>query len=108
MRTEDSKRGRVMKDVKNEADGISTHGRDAVEWFVENESDRELDEDTVLEWEEWCTHVWNNAAYADVVRMCLQIPLVSAPTLPSREDLLRDVSAEEGADTARATITPGS
>jgi len=85
-----------MRDVKNGADGLSTHGRDAVEWFVENESDRELNEDTVLEWEEWCAHVWNNAAYADVVHMCLQIPLVSAPTLPSREDLLRDVRAEDG------------
>ena len=108
MRTEDLKRGWVMKDVKNEADGISTHGRDAVEWFVENESDRELNEDTVLEWEEWCAHVWNNAAYADVVRMCLQIPLLPAPTLASREDLLRDVRAGDGAETARATITPGS
>src|ERR1700730_16852513 len=97
-----------MRDVKNGADGISTHGRDAVEWFVENESDRELNEDTVLEWGEWWTHVWSNAADIYVVRMCLQIPLVSAPTLPSREDLLRDVLAGDGAETERATITPGS
>ena len=94
MRTEDIKRGWVMRDVKNGADGISTHGRDAVEWFVENGSDREFDQETVLQWGEWCTHVWNNAAYAGIVDMCLQIPLLSAPTVGSREDLHRDVLAE--------------
>jgi hypothetical protein len=85
-----------MRDVKNEADGISTHGRDAVEWFVENESDRELNEDTVLEWEEWCTHVWNKAAYVGIAQMRQQLPLLSAPTFASREDLLRDALAESG------------
>ena len=87
-----------MMDVKKGDDGVPTPARDAVEWFVENGSDREVDEETVLQWEEWCTHVWNNAAYADVIQMCLQIPLLSAPTFASREELLRDVLAEGGPD----------
>lgn len=86
-----------MMDVMKGADGVPTPAREAVEWFVENESDRELDEGTVLQWEEWCTHVWNNAAYADIVRMCLQIPQLPVPTVVSREDLLKDVLAEDGA-----------
>jgi hypothetical protein len=85
-----------MLDVETGADGASTPARDAVEWFVENGSDRELDEETVLQWGEWCTHVWNNAAYAGIVDMCLQIPLLSAPTVASREDLHRDVLAGGG------------
>jgi hypothetical protein len=85
-----------MLDVKKGADAVPTPGRDAIEWFVQNGSDRELDEETVSHWEEWCTHVWNNAAYAGIVNMCLQIPLLSAPTVASREDLHRDVLAEDG------------
>ena len=94
----DFKRGWVMRDVKNGADGVRTPERDAVEWFVENGSDRLLSEDTVSQWEEWCTDVGNNAAYADLVDMCLQIPMLPAPTFASREDLLRDVRAGDGAD----------
>ena len=74
-------------DLEKGADGVPTPAREAVEWFVENESDRELDEETVLQWEEWCTHMWNNAAYADVVNMCLQIPLLSVPTFASGRKL---------------------
>ena len=84
-----------MTDLKKEADRGPTPAREAIEWFVENESDRELDEETVLQWEEWCTQVWNYAAYADVVTMCLQIPLLSAPMLASREDLLKDGLGED-------------
>jgi ferric-dicitrate binding protein FerR (iron transport regulator) len=85
-----------MMDVKKGADGVSTPARDAVEWFVENESDRELDEETVSQWEEWCARASNNAAYADIIHMRLQIRLLSAPRFASREDLLRDVLAEDG------------
>ena len=85
-----------MMDVKRGADGVSTPARDAVEWFVENESDRELDEEAVTQWEAWCTHASNNAAYADIIHMRMQIRLLSAPTVVRREDLLRDVLAEGG------------
>ena len=44
-----------MLDVKNGADVVPILARDAAEWFVENGSDREVDEETVLQWEEWCT-----------------------------------------------------
>ena len=87
-----------MVDVKKGAGAVPTPTREAIEWFVKNESDHELDEETVLQWEEWCTHVWNNAAYAEVVRMCLQIPRVAAPTVVSGEELLKDVLAEDGAE----------
>jgi ferric-dicitrate binding protein FerR (iron transport regulator) len=93
---EDFQRGLIMMDVNNGSDGVPASAREAVEWFVENESDRELDEETVLQWEEWCTHVWNNAAYAEIVRMRLQIPLLPVPADVSRENLLRDVLAEDG------------
>jgi hypothetical protein len=96
VRGEDFKRRRIMLEVEKGADRVTTPARDAVEWFVENGSDRELNEATVLQWEEWCTHVWNNAAYAGLVHMCLQIPLLSAPIIANREDLRRDVLAEDG------------
>jgi hypothetical protein len=85
-----------MTDVKRGADGVSIPARDAVEWFVENESDRELDEEAVTQWEAWCAYAWNKTAYADIVHMRLQIRLLAAPTFASREDLLRDVLAEVG------------
>jgi hypothetical protein len=87
-----------MMDVMKGADGVPTPVSEAIEWFVSNGSDRELDEVIVLQWEEWCTHVWNNAAYADIVRMYLQIPRLPVPTGVSREDLLKDVLAEDGAE----------
>ena len=83
-----------MVDLKKGADEGPTPASQAIEWFVENESDHELAEETVLQWEEWCTHVWNNAAYADVVNVRLQIPLLPAPMFASREELLRDALAE--------------
>lgn len=85
-----------MMELKKGLDGVATPARDAIQWFVENESDRELDEDAVSQWEEWCAHVWNNAAYAEIVRMSLQISLLSAPTVVSREDLLGDFLAGDG------------
>jgi ferric-dicitrate binding protein FerR (iron transport regulator) len=87
-----------MTDVKKEADGVTTRARDAVEWVVENESDHELDLDAVLEWEEWCTHAWNNAAYVRIIKMRRQLPLLPAPTFASRGDLLRDARAESGTE----------
>ena len=89
-------RGLMMMDVKNGADGVPTPARDAVDWFVENESDHELDEATLLQWEKWCTHVGNNAAYADIVYMRLQIPQLRAPVPASRDELLGDVDAGVG------------
>jgi ferric-dicitrate binding protein FerR (iron transport regulator) len=83
-----------MMDVEQEAGSVSARARDAAEWFVENESDRELDEETVLQWEEWCTHAWNNAAYVGITQIWRQLPLLPAPTFGTGEDLLRDALAE--------------
>jgi ferric-dicitrate binding protein FerR (iron transport regulator) len=90
------RRERVMSNAKKGAGGVPTAARDAVEWFVENQSDRELDEKTVSQWEEWCTHPRNNEAYTMFIQMLLQIAKLPAPPQASRDDLLRDVFAEPG------------
>ena len=74
----------------------TTPGRDAIEWFVENDSERELDEAMVLRWEDWCRHARNEAEYLRVVEMCIEIHGLPAPSDVSREELLRDALAESG------------
>jgi hypothetical protein len=87
-----------MMDVKNGAGGCPTSGRNAVEWFVENESDMRLDETGVLEWEEWCTHGWNIAEYLEISQMRMQILALPVPSVSSRDELLRDALEEGGRD----------
>jgi hypothetical protein len=70
----------------------------AIEWFVENESDRGLDEAVVLKWEAWCTDPVNEAEYIGVVEMCLQFHGLAPPSTVRREDLLRDARTELGAE----------
>ena len=68
-----------------------TRGCNAIEGFVENESDRPSDEALVLKWEDGCRDPVKEAEYLIVVEMCLQIRGLSTV---SREDLLRDARAE--------------
>ncbi len=72
--------------------------RDAVEWVVENGSDHSVDEVTVAQWEEWDTQPGNQADYAEVIEMCQQIRRLPAPSLASREELVRDALAESDGD----------
>ena len=69
-------------------------GRGAIEWFVENESDRELEEAVVLKWEDWCRDPVNEAEYISVAEMCLEIRGLPPPSAVSREDLVKDARAE--------------
>jgi hypothetical protein len=89
---------RLMRDARNGVGRGPTPGCGAIEWFVENESDRALDEAAVLKWERWCTHPVNEAEYISVVEMALQIRGLSPPAIGRREDLLRDARAEPGAE----------
>ena len=87
-----------MRDASKGMDRGPTLECGAIEWFVENESDRALDEGVVLKWEDWCRDPVNEAEYISVVEMCLQIHGLSPPSTVCREDLLRDVRAEPEAE----------
>jgi hypothetical protein len=85
-----------MGDAKKGAGDGQIPARDAVDWFVENESDRELDGATLLQWERWCTHPRNRAQCTSVVQMFQQIRLLPAPSAASGEELLGDLLGEPG------------
>ena len=87
-----------MRDARKGVGRGATPGCDAIEWFVENESDCALEEAVVLKWEDWCEDPANEAEYISVVEMCLQIRGLSPPGAVSREELLRDARAELGAE----------
>jgi ferric-dicitrate binding protein FerR (iron transport regulator) len=87
-----------MRDAKEGVGCGPTSGCDAIEWFVENESDRALDEAAVLKWEDWCAHPENEAEYIRVVKMCLQVRRLSAPSTVGGKVLVRDALAEPGAE----------
>ena len=83
-----------MRDTIKGMDCGPTPGWDAIRWFVENESDRLLDEVAVLKWEDWLAQPENEAEYVRVVGMCLQMRRLSAPSTVHREILIRDALAE--------------
>jgi hypothetical protein len=87
-----------MRDAKKGVGRGPTPGCDAIEWFVQNESDRALDEAAVLRWKDWFGHPENEAEYISVVGMCLQMHGLSVPSNVGREDLIRDALAEPGAE----------
>ena len=83
-----------MRDARKGVGRGATLECDAIEWFVENESDRALEEAVVSNWEDWLRDPANEAEYISVVEMCLQIRGLPPPSTVSREDLLRDARAE--------------
>jgi hypothetical protein len=87
-----------MRDARKGVGRGPTRGCGAIEWFVENESDRALNEAVVLKWENWCRDPVNEAHYISVVELCLQIHGLSPPSAVRRKDLLRDARAELGAE----------
>jgi hypothetical protein len=87
-----------MRDAKKGVGRGATLGCAAIEWFVENESDRAVEEAVVLNWEAWCGDPANEAEYISVAEMCLQIRGLPPPSIVSREDLFRDARAELGAE----------
>jgi ferric-dicitrate binding protein FerR (iron transport regulator) len=72
--------------------------RDAVEWFVQNESDHELDEATVLQWEAWCADPRNVETYIRILEVRRQISMLPKPSPQSREELRKDALPEHGFD----------
>lgn len=83
-----------MRDARKGVGRGATLECDAIEWFVENESDRALEDVAVLKWEDWLRDPVNEAEYISVAEMCLEIRGLPPPSAVSREDLLKDARAE--------------
>ena len=82
-------------DVKRKGpDEGSSRVRQAIEWFIENGSDREPDSKTLLRWESWCDDPENVEVYREIVDLQLLTLSGVAPALASREALLADVKRE--------------
>jgi ferric-dicitrate binding protein FerR (iron transport regulator) len=86
-----------MSEGRREAKGEQSP-RDAVDWFVENESDPEPDPVTLRRWEAWSASPKNRADYAKIIRMREEARTLSAPPTASRQELLADI--EDEADVA--------
>jgi hypothetical protein len=82
-------------DVKREGpDEGSSRVRQAIEWFVNNGSDRQPNSKTLLRWESWCDDPENSDVYREVVDLQLLALSVEPPAVPSRDALLADVKGE--------------
>ena len=69
---------------------------DAIEWYVSNASDQELDPELVLRWEDWCDRPGRLEEYAVVVELHRQLRSLSPPGEAGQAELLRDVAGEPG------------
>ena len=69
---------------------------DAIEWYVANASDQELDPELVLRWEGWCNGPGHLEEYAFVVELHRQLRSLSPPGEAGQAELLRDVEGEAG------------
>jgi hypothetical protein len=83
-----------MGNLNQESDSGTARVHTAVELFVENGSDRELDPAAVWRWEEWCDDARNLGEYAEIVKMTRQVLLVPTPSPCSSEQLVADVGLE--------------
>ena len=68
--------------MQEEADDRQPLVHDAVEWFVENESDTEPRRALLLRWELWFRHPKNRSDYAGVIQMREQIRRLPPPRQP--------------------------
>jgi hypothetical protein len=82
-----------MSEGRGEAKGGQSL-RDAVDWFVENESDPEPDPIRLREWEAWSASLKNRADYAEIFWMRQVARTLSAPPTASRQELLADIKDE--------------
>ena len=69
---------------------------DAIEWYVSNASDQELDPKLVLRWEGWCNGAGHLEEYARVVEFVRELRAVSPPGETGQTAVLRDVEGESG------------
>ena len=82
-------------DVKREGpDEALSRVRQAIEWFVNNGSDREPDSKTLLRWESWCDDPENVEVYREIVDLQLLALSGERPEEPSPEALLADVKGK--------------
>jgi transmembrane sensor len=65
--------------------------REAVDWFVQLETDPEHQRARQLRWEEWSARAENRADYEAVIRAHDQARTLPAPPLPSNKELLEDL-----------------
>ena len=73
---------------------------DAIEWFVSNASDQELDPEQLLRWEGWCNGPGHLEEYAAVVELYRVLRSLPPPGAAGQAELLRDVESEVGAKIA--------
>ena len=69
---------------------------DAIEWFVSNASDQELDPKLVLRWEGWCNGPGHLEEYAFIVELRRELRSLPPPGEAGQGALLRDVVGEAG------------
>ena len=69
---------------------------DAVEWYVSNASDQELDPKLVLRWEGWCNGPGHLQEYAFVVELHRHLRSLPSPVEAGQAALVRDVEGEAG------------
>jgi ferric-dicitrate binding protein FerR (iron transport regulator) len=67
--------------------------REAVEWFVRNESGG--DWDSLESWAEWCTDRSNRAEYVCLLQLAADIRNLPPPAEANRRELQKDVTAGE-------------
>jgi len=67
----------------------------AVEQFIENTADAEVDEAAVRRWEGWCDDPRNLKEYAEVVKITRQVLVAPRPSPSSRAELVADAALEE-------------
>jgi hypothetical protein len=69
---------------------------DAIEWYVSNASDQELDPKLVLRWEGWCNGPGHLEEYAFIVELHRELRAMPAPGEAGQAALVRDVEGEVG------------
>jgi len=71
-----------------------TGDNDAVDWYVQNESDHEPDRATLARWELWSNNRQHCKEYEDLVQMMRQLRLLGPPAKPVRSELIADLEKD--------------
>jgi hypothetical protein len=80
--------------LKEETDRVPARMHAAVEHFVENTADGEVDEAAVWRWEGWCNDPRNLEEYAEIVKMTRQVLVAPRPSPSSGAELVADAALE--------------
>lgn len=75
--------------------GSYKRSADAVDWFIDNSSCLESEEEKLSRWNEWCRDPCNCAEFREIVEMRLQLLLhLSPPSKSDRETLVADSAVD--------------